>query len=108
MQCKCFPLRKHLGQAPPGIHVAHKQCFSRACHAGTTNPEHYIVATQEKALRQTLGGLPGGASIFTNVNGMHMEPPSDSQRNAIEQVAKLSISACHDLPALSRQEVCVQ
>ena len=69
-----------------------KDVYSRACHAGETNPEHYIVATQERALRQTLGGLPGGASIFTNVNGMHMEPPSDSQRDATEQVANFPTS----------------
>ena len=62
-------------------------------YAGETPAEHYIVATQEKALRQTLGGLPGGASIFTNVNGVHMEPASDVQRKAIEQVGHLSSRA---------------
>ncbi|CAL5228383.1 g11506 [Coccomyxa viridis] len=78
---------------------------------GKTNPEHYIVATQERALRQTLGGLPGGASIFTNVNGVHMEPPSEAQRNAIEQAGEASMGvskheraaeAMQQLPALQR------
>ena len=55
------------------------------CNAGEANPEHYIVATQEKALRQTLGGIPGGATVFASVNGLHIEPPSDAQRKAIEQ-----------------------
>lgn len=58
------------------------------------------MATQEKALRQTLGGLPGGASIFTNVNGVHMEPPSEAQRNAIEQVSYHLCSASSGYIAL--------
>ena len=61
------------------------QLIESECHAGVANPEHYIVATQEKALRQTLGGIPGGASVFASVNGLHIEPPSDAQRKAIEQ-----------------------
>ena len=55
------------------------------CCAGGSNPEHYIVATQEKGLRQTLGGIPGGATVFASVNGLHIEPPSDAQRKAVEQ-----------------------
>ena len=67
-------------QALPMPHSAESVCC-----AGEANPEHYIVATQEKALRHTLGGVPGGATVFASVNGLHIEPPSDAQRKAIEQ-----------------------
>ena len=65
--------------------------------------EHYIVATQEKALRQTLGGIPGGATVFASVNGLHIEPPSVAQRKAVEQATTarlvLSIKCLTSCPA---------
>ncbi|EIE18513.1 hypothetical protein COCSUDRAFT_9312, partial [Coccomyxa subellipsoidea C-169] len=45
---------------------------------------HYFVATQDKALRVALGKLPGGASVFANVNGVQMEQPSEAQRRAMK------------------------
>ena len=55
-------------------------------YAGMENQEHYFVATQDKALRVALGKLPGGASVFVNVNGVQMEQPSEVQRRAMKQV----------------------
>jgi hypothetical protein len=43
------------------------------------------VATQDKDLRAELGSLPGGVSIFLNINGVHLEPPSKAQHKAVEQ-----------------------
>ena len=57
-----------------------------AMPAGEANEQHYFVATQEKALRSALGKVSGGASIFVNVNGIHLEPPSERQRKTIQQV----------------------
>lgn len=48
--------------------------------AGERNAEHYFVATQDRALRVALGQQPGGASIFCSVNGVHLEPPSETQK----------------------------
>ena len=56
--------------------------------AGDANAQHYFVATQEKALRGALGKVPGGASVFLNANGVHLEPPSERQRRGIKQVPK--------------------
>ena len=58
---------------------------SAVVRAGDANAQHYFVATQEKALRGALGKVPGGASIFLNANGVHLEPPSERQRRGIEQ-----------------------
>ena len=60
---------------------------NQCCHAraGDANAQHYFVATQEKALRGALGKVPGGASVFLNANGVHLEPPSNRQRRGIEQ-----------------------
>lgn len=54
--------------------------------SGKDNPEHYFVATQDKALRVALGKLPGGASVFVNVNGIQMEQPSEAQRRGVKEV----------------------
>ena len=64
--------------------------INQCCHAraGDANAQHYFVATQEKALRGALGKVSGGASIFLNANGVHLEPPSERQRRGIEQVRR--------------------
>ena len=54
-----------------------------------------------------LGLRPGGASVFVSVNGVHLEPPSDSQKAQSGQVWLLR--ACVELagsvrPACIRSE----
>ena len=41
--------------------------------AGASNPEHFFVATQDRKLRATVDRVPGGASIFASVNGLHLQ-----------------------------------
>ncbi|BDA48221.1 rRNA-processing protein UTP23 homolog [Coccomyxa sp. Obi] len=55
-------------------------------NVGKDNPQHYFVATQDKALRVALGNLPGGASVFVNVNGVQLEQPSETQKRAVKEV----------------------
>ncbi len=62
-------------------------------YAGMDNQEHYFVATQDKALRVALGKLPGGASVFVNVNGVQMEQPSEAQKRAMKQVTAVFSSS---------------
>ena len=49
------------------------------------------MATQDRALRVTLGLRPGGASVFVSVNGVHLEPPSASQKAQSGQVRRLQL-----------------
>ena len=49
------------------------------------------MATQDRALRLALGQRPGGASVFVSVNGVHLEPPSDSQKAQSGQVKHLRV-----------------
>ena len=63
-----------------------QQICSHSC-VGEDNPQHYFVATQDKALRVALGNLPGGASVFVNVNGVQLEQPSEAQKRAVKKVA---------------------
>ena len=63
--------------------------------AGADNAQHYFVATQERGLRAKIGRVPGGASIFLTVNGVHLEPPTDQQKKSIEQArACLALQVC--------------
>ena len=62
--------------------------------AGEANAQHYFVATQDRALRAALGRVPGGASIFMNVNGVHLEQPSEQQRRSTEQVHGARFASC--------------
>ena len=41
--------------------------------AGESNPEHFFVATQDRGLRSAVDRVPGGASIFASVNGLHLQ-----------------------------------
>lgn len=38
-----------------------------------------FIATQDRALRASLGRIPGAALIFASVNGLHLEAPSAEQ-----------------------------
>ena len=49
------------------------------------------MATQDRALRMALGQRLGGASVFVSVNGVHLEPPSDSQKAQSGQVRRLHV-----------------
>lgn len=46
---------------------------------GDNNPQHMFIATQDRALRASLGRIPGAALIFASVNGLHLEAPSAQQ-----------------------------
>ncbi|CAM6118063.1 unnamed protein product [Calypogeia fissa] len=46
---------------------------------GTTNPDHYYVATQDIELRRKLRKVAGGAIIFLQNTGLILEPPSAVQ-----------------------------
>lgn len=45
------------------------------------NSEHFFVATQDRGLQRQAKNLPGGAVIFASVNGVHLDSPSEAQRN---------------------------
>ena len=40
---------------------------------GTSNPDHFFLATQDRSLRAAVDRVPGGASIFASVNGLHLQ-----------------------------------
>lgn len=54
--------------------------------AGDKNEEHFFVATQDKALQRKCMAVPGGAVLFASVNGVHMEQPSELQKQTVAQV----------------------
>eukprot|EP00798_Chlamydomonas_sp_ICE-L_P000343 gene343-1718_t len=53
---------------------------------GKDNGGHWWVATQDKALRQSLGKIPGTPIIFATVNGLHLETPSEMARSTAKEV----------------------
>lgn len=67
---KCF----RLAPGPPTSSL-----ISNRIPAGTRNPEHLWVATQDRELRGALQGLPGCPSLFLTVNGAMLEDPSEAQ-----------------------------
>ena len=79
---------------------------------GSSNAEHFFVASQDGQLRGKLQQLPAGASIFASVNGVHLEQPSAEQRRAAGQVSpQVSISTLrlpHSLPTGTSKQACKQ
>jgi len=70
--------------SPP---VKNEPCLpAAACLASCVGPagnaEHFIVATQDRALRAALGQTPAGAAIFLTASGAQFEPPTEAQKRA--------------------------
>ncbi|KAL4444025.1 hypothetical protein ABPG75_011762 [Micractinium tetrahymenae] len=64
------------------------RCSAADCllaQLGDKNEEHFFVATQDKALQRQCMAVPGGAVLFASVNGVHLEQPSELQKQAVAQ-----------------------
>ena len=75
--------QQHGSDAPAA--VPNEPCLpAAACLASCVGPagnaEHFIVATQDRALRAALGEAPAGAAIFLTASGAQFEPPTEAQR----------------------------
>lgn len=71
-------------------------CFQPSAPlAGGGNPNHFLVATQDRDLQQRIMSQPGGAVLYTSVHGVGMAMPSTLQKEgAAEQgAARLRPSA---------------
>jgi U3 small nucleolar RNA-associated protein 23 len=66
---------------PPSDPLPAAACL-RAC-IGSANVDHFLVATQDRALRAALAGVPAGAAVFASAAGVHLEPPSAAQTAAV-------------------------
>ncbi len=53
-----------------------------SCVGPAGNAEHFIVATQDRALRAALGETPAGAAVFLTASGPQFEPPTEAQKRA--------------------------
>ena len=70
-------------------------CFYCSCnkfcslysYTGNNNEEHYFMATQDKELRNSLGQILGGATLFLSVNGIHIAQPTEIQKGLAKQVS---------------------
>lgn len=78
--------RRRQQEPPPGAAPApNEPCLpAAACLASCVGPagnaEHFVVATQDRALRAALGEAPAGAAIFLTASGPQFEPPTEAQR----------------------------
>ena len=71
----CVEVDGPLSSAPAAMNRRHisPDYLCRAPVAGDSNPEHFFVATQDRELRAAIDRVPGGASIFASVNGLHLQ-----------------------------------
>jgi len=76
--CKRYALHK-CGHEDP---VSAAQCLAEQIVDG--NHEHFFIATQDRALQRQVLNLPGGAVLFTSVNGIHIENPSEAQKRHVQ------------------------
>jgi U3 small nucleolar RNA-associated protein 23 len=76
--CKRYALHK-CGHEDP---VSAAQCLAEQVVDG--NHEHFFIATQDRALQRQVINLPGGAVLFTSVNGIHIETPSEAQKRHVQ------------------------
>lgn len=76
---RCIPLHQVVPLTP--------LCFQPSAPlAGGGNPNHFLVATQDRDLQQRIMSQPGGAVLFTSVHGVGMAMPSTLQKEgAAEQ-----------------------
>jgi U3 small nucleolar RNA-associated protein 23 len=73
--CKRLALHKcgHEDQS-----VSASECL--LAQVGDANANHFIIASQDRSLRNKIMRIPGGSSIFATVNGIHLEQPSEMQK----------------------------
>ena len=76
--CKRYALHK-CGHEDP---VSAVQCLAEQIVDG--NHEHFFIATQDRALQRQIVNMPGGAVLFTSVNGVHIENPSEAQKRHVQ------------------------
>lgn len=76
--CKRYALHK-CGHEDP---VSAAQCLAEQVVGG--NHEHFFIATQDRALQRQVLKLPAGAVLFTSVNGIHIENPSEAQKRHVQ------------------------
>lgn len=94
--CKRYALHK-CGHEDP---VSAAQCLAEQVVDG--NHEHFFIATQDRALQRQVINLPGGAVLYTSVNGIHIENPSEAQKRHVQ--AK-EITGVRFLPLLTKTKV---
>jgi U3 small nucleolar RNA-associated protein 23 len=79
---------------------------------GDSNREHFFVGTQDSKLRARLAKVPGGASLFVSVNGIHLEQPSQLHQQTADQAeasvqhvpkAELKSDALQELSEIAAQ-----
>ena len=76
--CKRYALHK-CGHEDP---VSAAQCLAEQVVDG--NHEHVFIATQDRSLQRQVTNMPGGAVLFTSVNGIHIENPSEAQKRHVQ------------------------
>ena len=76
--CKRYALHK-CGHEDP---VSAAQCLAEQVLDG--NHEHFFIETQDRSLQRQVINLPGGAVLFTSVNGIHIENPSEAQKRHVQ------------------------
>jgi U3 small nucleolar RNA-associated protein 23 len=76
--CKRYALHK-CGHEDP---VSAAQCLAEQIVDG--NHEHFFIATQDRSLQRQVVNMPGGAVLFTSVNGIHIENPSEAQKRHVQ------------------------
>jgi len=70
--------------------------------AGESNPEHFFIATQDRELRAAIDSVPGGASIFASVNGLHLQARLQWSPPTWIHEGRPQKCACGQSPALAR------
>ncbi|GFR45711.1 hypothetical protein Agub_g7120 [Astrephomene gubernaculifera] len=95
---------KEEGGAKGGAKGGSSGCVSAAecirAAIGSRNEAHWFVATQDAALRQELGKIPGCPLVFATVNGVHLETPSEvTKQKAKEAEAATRSIAPHEAAA---------
>lgn len=72
--CKRYALH-HCGHEDP---VSAAECLTSQIQGG--NHEHFFIASQDRKLQRKVMDMPGGAVLFSSVNGVTLEDPSDVQK----------------------------
>lgn len=75
---------------------------------GKTNPNHYVVATQDQGLKSALRQIPGVPLMYISGPGLTVEPPSTASRTAhvARESAKMDVASWEKrhLPSLRTEE----
>ncbi len=100
------------------MEAQHEQAYTSHClpwpclcalQVGTSNRDHWWVATQDKAMQADLGACGGVPCIFASVNGLHLLAPAEGVRAHVSSTQaaaqavpehELRSEALRELPAL--------